>query len=315
MSKGGEKQRGLSTKNRKSRGGIANKSPKGKDTPGLLSLCLCLKCDSPVGETEAAIECHSCKEWCHKKCTEVTEIEYEVLGKSKEHIQWLCTGCCDTDKNDPQKTRLEAKLDLILKMMQTMDLRLQQLEAKDPMESIDKILEEKVEKKVAEMFEEQLEKEKRKLNIIMVNLPESKAESAEERKKEDLIEAKKIVQKVTDEKIAEEVTNPIRLGKVNIGRDKRPRLVRLSIKTEEGKRQVMKNIHKVNQGVRKAEDKVYINHDATAKEREMFKGLMTEMKERKDKGETDLVIRGGKIVKRTRQDFDERNTDRGQENH
>ena len=55
-----------------------------------------------------------------------------------------------------------------------------------------------MEKKVAEIFEEALEREKRKLNIIVSNLPESSKETPEERKKEDSDRVKTLVQKVSD---------------------------------------------------------------------------------------------------------------------
>ena len=61
----------------------------------------------------------------------------------------------------------------------------------------------------------------------------------------------------------------------------------------------MRNVYALNEGV--AFDKrVHINHDSTPKERERYRALETEMAQRTENGDRDLVIRNMKIIKRQR---------------
>ena len=48
------------------------------------------------------------------------------------------------------------------------------------------------------MLDETKEKEKRKLNIIVANLPESREGSVEERKRDDTDKVRQLVSKITD---------------------------------------------------------------------------------------------------------------------
>ena len=66
------------------------------------------------------------------------------------------------------------------------------------------------------------------------------------------------------------------------------------------KERIVKNARKLNQGITSPDKKVYINNDLTPLEREKERNereqLKQELKERQDKGETGLRIRGKKIV-------------------
>lgn len=129
-------------------------------------------------------------------------------------------------------------------------------------------------------------------------MPDSSKETLEERKKEDSGRVKKLVQKVSD--IPEDaVGHPVRLGQIHVGRNSRPRLLRMEIKSEEEKRKLMKNVYHLNTERTDPTKKIYINNDSTSKERDQFHILREEMKRRREEGENDLVIRGVKILKRT----------------
>ena len=207
---------------------------------------------------------------------------------------------CNIDTtSDPGKTRVEAKLDTLLCLVHTLTQRLVSLESNCSEESIDRKIEDAVEKKVSEYLDEKQEKEKRKSNIVITNLPESKKESPGERKQDDLDRVKEIVQKVLPEVDGSMIENPVRLGQFKIGSNVRPRLVRVSVKTEEMKNKILRKAYKLNQGVTNKNEKIFINQDLTPKQREVEKALRDELRERRDNGEEDLVIRNGRIVQRT----------------
>ena len=65
------------------------------------------------------------------------------------------------------------KLDKLVQLFQDMIVRLEKLEGAHTGKSLDEKMEDAVDRKVTEVLEESKEKEQRKLNIIVANLPES----------------------------------------------------------------------------------------------------------------------------------------------
>ena len=185
-------------------------------------------------------------------------------------------------------------------MLRALSERLDRLEGRFTQKDLDKKIEEVVGKKVQEYMEEAEEKDKRKLNIIVSNLPESSKETLEERREEDRTRVGELVERISDVP-KEDIVNPVRLGQVQVGSKARPRLLRLEVKTEEAKKNIMRNVSKLNTGMTEAKDRIYINNDNTPRERERIKELKQELKTRTDSGETDLMIdyRGFRIVKRS----------------
>ena len=73
------------------------------------------------------------------------------------------------------------------------------------------MISESVEEKVKEAMNEARERENRKLNVILVNVPESEGESVDERKKGHLEQVGNIAGKIT-EVGRDDFRDPIRLG-------------------------------------------------------------------------------------------------------
>ena len=82
----------------------------------------------------------------------------------------MCNDCCTSEENEPYKSGLEAKIGVLIKMIQTMCTRIEKLEACYTGDSLDKKIEEEAEKKIAEASEEAQDRENRKLNITVSNL-------------------------------------------------------------------------------------------------------------------------------------------------
>ena len=263
----------------------------------------CLECDDGIIEEEETIECHRCKNWCHKQCSMLSEAQYAVLarggggGGGGGSLLWQCQKCIvGGAARNSDATRTEAKLDVLTKLLQDMVERLEKLEKANGEKSIDEKIEAAVERKMTHVLEEAKEKEKRKHNIIVVNLPESLERTPEERKREDEERVRELIGKVTDVPRGE-IGDPIRLGPIRIGQNPRPRLLRMVVRTEEAKNKIMRNVYALNEGV-PFDKRVYINHDNTPHEREKYRELKTEMQRRMENGERDLVIRNMKITKR-----------------
>ena len=99
-----------------------------------------------------------------------------------------------------------------------------------------------VESKVNEILTEKMAKEDRKLNLVLVNIPEA-VSTGKEAVAEDSNQIKTLMSKILPE---EEVTfsDPIRLGSRNAGT--RPRMIKISVANTDIKTKIMKNSSKAN---------------------------------------------------------------------
>ena len=64
-----------------------------------------------------------------------------------------------------------------------------------------------------------------------------------------------------------EIDNPVRLEQVRVGKNSKPRLLRLEMKSEKSKKSIMKTVYQLNKGVTDVTKRIYINNDNTSKER------------------------------------------------
>ena len=95
--------------------------------------------------------------------------------------------CADCRKNDGEvsesgRSRLEAKVDKVMSIIISVMTRLTKLEERKP-ELIERDLDERIEKKMNEAIEEMQEREKRRMNVVFVNVPESEADTRGEEKR------------------------------------------------------------------------------------------------------------------------------------
>jgi len=255
----------------------------------------CLQCDELIEDRKQdSIECGICKKWCHKKCSKLSEERYKYLQNSGNEVLWGCKKCRESEGQDPEKSRLEAKVDGMMQMMTKLMTRLVQLEEERSHSRLEEKIDETIERKVEEVMDESRERDKRKMNVMFVNVPESEGDTAEERMKGDLAKVTGLVGKIA-EVGKDEFSGMVRLGGKTIGSGSRPRMLRVTVKTEEAKKKLLMNARKLNEGV-EASKRIYINQDRTAREREDFRRLRDELEKRR-KEEPDLVIRGGRIVK------------------
>ena len=138
-----------------------------------------------------------------------------------------------------------------------------------------------IDMKLDDMKEEQKEKDKRQNNVILYNVPEKLEGTNDKEVVENLI----LEELGVREAKVEEIT---RLGTGN-----EPRPILLKLNDAQTQRKVL-NKAKLLRDARN----IYIAPDKTIKEREKYRDLQKELRERKERSQTDLIIRDGKIVKR-----------------
>jgi len=137
-------------------------------------------------------------------------------------------------------------------------------------------------------------KEKRKLNVVIHNIPESEEEETEKRVEHDSLHLKSVCAQL-------DVTNEVKISQFyRIGRKReegnRPLLVKLGCQEE--KELLLRRGHRCrNFIIAPATKQVAVAPDLSREEREEAKNLWTLLKEKR-KTDPDLVIRGGKIVKK-----------------
>ena len=189
-----------------------------------------------------------------------------------------------------------AMMERMSQLMDRMDVMERNIVTKDSLVEFEKKVDHMIDSKIDTAMEERLEREKRKLHLVFVNVQESTGDK-EEIMERDLKKVKDMI-KICVPKEAEKikVENPTRLGALNAGH--RPRLLRVKVENEEIKWQILKNASKLNEGMdwSEASRMQYINLDYTAKEREQNKMLREELKRRRQAGERNIKIKGNKIV-------------------
>ena len=135
-----------------------------------------------------------------------------------------------------------------------------------------------------------LDKERRKLNVVISNLPESTPSDIETRETRDL---RKFVDVIKDSlKLNVRALRCYRVGKI---REDRPRLLVVSLENIETKQELLR----MSSQLRNIPEwsNLYINPDLTPAEREMNRKLRQELAARRAAGENDIFIRRGSIVR------------------
>ena len=147
---------------------------------------------------------------------------------------------------------------------------------------------------------EEKEKEKCRLNLIIHNVEESADVDSSVRKEHDI----KLVDSVLRQYlgISTKIEKAIRLGKrTDILSTTKPRLLKITISSEQDKAKILCSCTKLSNCENPAEiQKLFITPDLTPREQEANKALRTELKEL-NKEQNLYRIKNGKIVRRENQ--------------
>ena len=80
----------------------------------------CNICNNEVDEL--SIQCDTCSQWSHQKCTTLSRSEFEVLQQGNHHIVFNCGSCLqENSKNKSRLERLEKEVGEHSKMIKTMN--------------------------------------------------------------------------------------------------------------------------------------------------------------------------------------------------
>ena len=145
-------------------------------------------------------------------------------------------------------------------------------------------------RQIVGMVDEYMDRQTRRKNVVVFNLPESTAQTPSDRKKDDL---DRFIQLVRDE--LHLIVSPEKCYRVGQRNDTRSRLLIVTLESEDVKWDVLRQAPQLKQS--KHFPRIYINPDLSMQERTKAKQLRQELARRKASGEHDIKIQRGKIVR------------------
>ena len=278
----------------------------------------CITCNKLI--TGDAFECVWCRKWQHRVCINLSVGKYGALSDLPNNIVFFCSHCfyklpnalmaydntkevCDvieTKLNSVQMDLLNRFEDLTEKVNNLVSYSEQEpdtavVENTEPSEQVihtNEVTVESIASMTAAIISEEKEREKRKLNLIVHNLPESTSAEASIRKSEDTQNVTSLFNKYIG--VNAHISNVTRIGK----QTGRPRLTKVTLSTREEKFKILHN--RLN--LRKKEHptyvtKVFITPDLTPQEHIRNKQLHAWLSEL-NKQDKLYRIKNGKIVLR-----------------
>ena len=147
----------------------------------------------------------------------------------------------------------------------------------------------KVAQDLSRALDDHLDREKRKANLVVHNLPEQDGSSLSERSENDITLFTAMLREVM--KINVSASKSFRVGKRHTDR---PRLLIVTLDNPASKHDILRYAPQLRNS--DTYGNIYISPDLTQKEREANKKLREELSSRRKAGESNLVIKGGRIV-------------------
>lgn len=278
-----------------------------EDEPGICNQC--------QASGRGLIQCECCDLWYCNLCSGITEEALVLLGDI-ECLHFFCFPCEGevfkaVDRKGYEVSPVISQKDFLSTVTNTIFKAISELQSvmkatitsllgpqnhEQPM-AVDRSSHgpnhsDEISQAVSSVLNEEKEKSKRRLNIILHNIPELTAENIDMQKQHDVDTAKAIVNQHLG--IPASLTQAVRLGK----KSDKPRLLRITVGSDEEKAEILRNCTKIR-SISEPEylKKVFITPDLTKKERVENKALRDKLKTMNN-GQNKYQIKNGQIVPR-----------------
>ena len=293
-------------------------------------------CGQVIDDDEGSVGCDLCGEWFHPMCQGLSLEAFNALNQYKHDFIWLCVHCKTNIKNvlrmgkrlesqieaaeqnilgalkavgpTPDKDSSKQLEDKIASMEEAVTVRLaeQQKEVeksinvqKEVIQSMPEIQRElqKNTQELKKMIEKKEDGERREVNVIIHNIPESKSSDPALRKRYDENSFQNIVEALLGEDMKMETDKIYRLGKkrevddVQHG-ELKPRLMLVGLKRKEDVEVLMKERWSLS---KVGFSNIYITRDLSPEQREQQRKLREELA---SKGKDTHKIFRGKVIPR-----------------
>ena len=177
----------------------------------------CPECDIACTDTETFVDCAHCMQRFHPKCAGVTQSAFRAMH-GKPQFAWYCASCVSKRGNiksggGDTSMQFNALMEGMSKMMKRLDDMDKRLVSKENLEVFEKKMEDMMDSKIEDAMGEKIEKEKRKLNLLFVNVAESVGDR-EEKMENDKKKVESIMHEILPEDEAKQIKikSPVRLG-------------------------------------------------------------------------------------------------------
>ena len=239
----------------------------------------------------------------HRRCAGLSTILFNELVNSKAPF---CCPHCRLKTNESELATLKASVASLENKISNLEDRFKAMAKDTPVKSkinnkadvsntplhtsVDSSSQ--IQTMVDSFINEEKEKAKRCLNLIVHNVTESTDEEGLNRKKHDIDFVTSTFQQYLGVSVA--INKAFRLGKHN---DK-PRLLKISVNSEAEKASLLRNATKLRNADHPKEiQQIFITPDLTPKEQQINKKLREELRELNKESKT-FYIKNGKIVQR-----------------
>ena len=253
----------------------------------------CTECESDIYDHDPALQCDLCEKWYCNQCLGLSNSVYGFMNSSKvsDGIMWFCKHCRKTlpatkkilqrlDDLESKQINNEKQIKSLQKCIEEKSKTLQSHVPNDQSSNTDKAESVNVASIISQVLEEQQEREKRKLNIVCFDIPESEETSPETRREDDAYRIQKIIDEVM-EADSTMTSQPIRLGCYNAESIK-PTLVRFSVPSVENKHRIIESARtKVKISKQERCKDLFFQSDLTANQRKEAYLLRVERRKNK----------------------------------
>lgn len=156
-----------------------------------VSTDLCLKCGKAFIGNQNSIQCLQCEKWIHLKCSKIDKAAFNILTENDD-VTWSCEDCMTGKKdNKPWLSTMQLLLDKVLAMEKQLEEQgkviLNQVKALEDknqkitvLEMEMAVLKQKMENCEDGVFTELRERELKRNNLLIQEMPEAKGNNKEE---------------------------------------------------------------------------------------------------------------------------------------
>ena len=250
-------------------------------------------------DTHKGVTCDKCEIWHHIECVNISDEQYKSLFAGFDYatpvFHWYCRFC------KPRCIEAVAKIDLL--ESQTRNLATNMAKLTERVGKLENNIKKEVISNVRTQIDEKVDIDKRKMNLIVHNLPEPVKPSiskgvdnawyTDDKKAADTRAFVKLLEQSLDidSSVENDIVDIIRLGKESDSG--KARLLRVTLSNIKLKREILGKAKLLRFGRNR---NVFINPDLTPDQRKADYNLRVELKERKGNGEANIKIVRGSIV-------------------
>ena len=255
----------------------------------------CGKCCKDVKDANKGIECNYCNIWFHALCIEIDELSYTHV-KKLTGFKLYCDFCNDKVNTLIVKAvSLENRVETIHSEHEEIKKRLLIVENK---------LNGSVNKEITTALNEKVDIDRRKLNLVVYNLPEAASNddtvwSTPQKTEDDIARISDILKDELQIKITEtsKITDARRLGisKTTTGSPPKSRPMKIVFSNINIKREVLSAARRLRDSNNAIAKHIFINPDLTEAQRKKDKDIRDEMWKRREGGEN-VAIQKGEII-------------------